>query len=64
VTPQPLPARRFVVLSKQPGRIAVSATSLLDEDTARAKLGELFSRPQVRATQYALAELQLVEQYR
>jgi hypothetical protein len=64
VTPQPLPAKRLVVLSKRPGHIAVKATAMLDEDTARAHLDSLFSRPEIRGVQYALAELQLVEQYR
>ena len=64
MTPQPLPAARFIVLAKRPGQIATSATKLLGEDAARAHLDSLFSRPLVRGTQYALAELQLVEQYR
>jgi hypothetical protein len=64
VTPQPLPAERFVVLAKRPGHIPVKATKLLGEDAARAHLDSLFSRPEVRGVQYALAELQLVENYR
>jgi hypothetical protein len=64
VTPQPLPAARFVVLAKRPGHIATTCTKLLDEDAARTHLDSLFSRTAVRSVQYALAELQLVEMYR
>jgi hypothetical protein len=64
MTPQPLPAERFVVLSKAPGRGPVKATKLLTEDAARAHLVSLFGRTSVRGVQYALAELQLVEMYR
>ena len=64
MTPQPLPARRFVVLAKQPGRAPRVVTKLLDEETARGHLDDLFSDPRVRSVQYALAELQLAEQYR
>lgn len=64
MTPQPLPARRFVVLAKRPGHVPTVVGGLMDEDMAQRTLHDLFSDPHVRSMQYALAELQLVEQYR
>jgi len=64
VTPQPLPPRRFVVLAKRPGHVPTTCTGQLSEEDARAELDRLFSDPHVRSVQYALAELQLVENYR
>lgn len=60
-----LPPRRFVVLSKRPGHTPVVASAgLQTEEDARGTMDRLFSDPHVRSVQYALAELQLVENYR
>lgn len=64
MTPQPLPVRRFVVLAKRPGHVPKVVTGLLPEDQARWELVRLLNDPAVRAMQYALAELELAEQYR
>jgi hypothetical protein len=66
MTPRPLPARRFAVLAKRPGHAPTVCTvpPLQTEEDAHATMDRLFHDPAVRAVQYALAELTIVEQYR
>lgn len=64
MTPQPLPPRRFVVLAKRPGHVPQAVTKLLTEEGAHDVLNMMLSDARVRTLQYAIAELQLTEQYR